>query len=875
MLKTYALLIIILSLVILVNSQEIDLEAHNHRQKACIDIESHVNQCSFVKDACKGLSGFYLRFYYCTSVWRPLVLITLFSGLLLLFGAVSVASADFFCPNLQSISAKLQLSESLAGVTILAFGNGSSDLFSTFSAMNSGSGSLAIGELIGAAFFIVAVVSGSVGIIRPFKSKRITFMRDAPFLAGATLILGWVVYIERIEWYHGLALILYYVTYVLVVFLSTYHSSATATLKNPSEDSPLLNTNNEEPKIFQNRRTKRKHKPPRLHIPDHGFLVTCNTSDHDPPLGSIIKPISPLPFDQPEASYIPLPISRAASNSGSFSSQSSSRAMAPRVGIRSSLFNAIEFHEQIASLRRVSSINTINLFNSPEGSLRSSSPQRSPRVPEWRISVDMSPSRNISAPDSCLNMPDVHLPHHNDYFSYISQNLAPAQPTSRDYDKETRLNEDMSIPTQCVPEIRLDPPQPLESERSLHHQYIDIYKRSTHGLSLPSPFASISPTLGTMPSPNSSENEWPSIPIHVKVVNVSSSDQISSCKKVREEYFNYALASESVISACQSVQKTLFPTLQFWESKTRFAKISSLAAAPLVLLFTITLPVVEYDTARNKASTPTLYRSPSPEININKKTYLSVNNFGPSYVDRVQEPEPELQQIPWCRWLLALQAITSTTFITAIMAGNGWVTYPHIMWGTVLGCILSIIVLVNTNPSQPPSWNWLLSIPGFIVALHWVFLLVNEMVSMLQALGIIFHISDAIMGLTIFALLRLTREYIKGNSMGDLVANTAIAEMGFPTMAISACYAGPLLNTVLGVGISSTYQILKSGKAYPLDISPTILISAGGLVVVLLSTIIVTSFNGCRVTRGLGWWMISVYCACCFTNVLIEFRVIG
>ncbi|KAL0073611.1 Sodium/calcium exchanger protein-domain-containing protein, partial [Phycomyces blakesleeanus] len=729
----------------------------------CIDIESHVNQCSFVKDACKGLSGFYLRFYYCTSVWRPLVLITLFSGLLLLFGAVSVASADFFCPNLQSISAKLQLSESLVGHI----------------AMNSGSGSLAIGELIGAAFFIVAVVSGSVGIIRPFKSKRITFMRDAPFLAGATLILGWVVYIERIEWYHGLALILYYVTYVLVVFLSTYHSSATATLKNPSEDSPLLNTNNEEPKIFQNRRTKRKHKPPRLHIPDHGFLVTCNTSDHDPPLGSIIKPISPLPFDQPEASYIPLPISRAASNSGSFSSQSSSRAMAPRVGIRSSLFNAIEFHEQIASLRRVSSINTINLFNSPEGSLRSSSPQRSPRVPAWSISVDMSPSRNISAPDSCLNMPDVHLPHHNDYFSYISQNPAPAQPT---------------------------------------------------------------------------------------IVNVSSSDQISSCKKVREEYFNYALASESVISACQSVQKTLFPTLQFWESKTRFAKISSLAAAPLVLLFTITLPVVEYDTARNKASTSTLYRSPSPEININKKTYLSVNNFGPSYVDRVQEPEPELQQIPWCRWLLALQAITSTTFITAIMAGNGWVTYPHIMWGTVLGCILSIIVLVNTNPSQPPSWNWLLSIPGFIVALHWVFLLVNEMVSMLQALGIIFHISDAIMGLTIFAL---------GNSMGDLVANTAIAEMGFPTMAISACYAGPLLNTVLGVGISSTYQILKSGKAYPLDISPTILISAGGLVVVLLSTIIVTSFNGCRVTRGLGWWMISVYCACCFTNVLIEFRVIG
>jgi sodium/potassium/calcium exchanger 6 len=81
---------------------------------------------------------------------------------------------------------------------------------------------LAIGELIGAAFFIVSVVSGCMGIIRPFRSKRITFMRDASFLTGAIMILTWIVYHQRLCWYHGLILICYYITYVIVVVMGAY-----------------------------------------------------------------------------------------------------------------------------------------------------------------------------------------------------------------------------------------------------------------------------------------------------------------------------------------------------------------------------------------------------------------------------------------------------------------------------------------------------------------------------------------------------------------------------------------------------------------------------------------------------------------------------
>ncbi|KAI8458121.1 hypothetical protein BY996DRAFT_4541527, partial [Phakopsora pachyrhizi] len=74
-----------------------------------------------------------------------------------------------FCPNLSTLSNRLGLNKNLADVTFLGFGNGTPDVFSTFVAMRSGTGSLEIGELIGSASFIVSVVLGSMCLIRLFQ----------------------------------------------------------------------------------------------------------------------------------------------------------------------------------------------------------------------------------------------------------------------------------------------------------------------------------------------------------------------------------------------------------------------------------------------------------------------------------------------------------------------------------------------------------------------------------------------------------------------------------------------------------------------------------------------------------------------------------
>lgn len=123
--------------------------------------------------------------------------------------------------------------------------------------MNSGSGSLAIGELIGAAFFIVSVVSGCMGIIRPFKSKRITFMRDASFLTGAIMILTWIVYHQRICWYHGIILILYYISYVVVVVLGAYRFPGSETPALPEPKSVIMEHCNTEELLTETSRLLR------------------------------------------------------------------------------------------------------------------------------------------------------------------------------------------------------------------------------------------------------------------------------------------------------------------------------------------------------------------------------------------------------------------------------------------------------------------------------------------------------------------------------------------------------------------------------------------------------------------------------------------
>ena len=97
----------------------------------------------------------------------------------------------------------------------------------------------------------------------------------------------------------------------------------------------------------------------------------------------------------------------------------------------------------------------------------------------------------------------------------------------------------------------------------------------------------------------------------------------------------------------------------------------------------------------------------------------------------------------------------------------------------VLSLLSSLLFLIMSEPEKPPKWQPILAFIGFVISVGWIYLIANEIVSLLKAVGVQFAISDAILGLTVLAW---------GNSIGDMVADIAIAKQGYPRMGFSACF---------------------------------------------------------------------------------------
>ncbi|XP_077861556.1 mitochondrial sodium/calcium exchanger protein-like, partial [Saccoglossus kowalevskii] len=128
-----------------------------------IDSVNYTARCEFIKsnDDCQNFDGFinYLQFIYCAfadnEAMSTIAVIVLILMLVYLFLILGTIAASFFCPSLSSISKSLGLSDNVAGVTFLAFGNGAPDIFACIAAVTSGGSGdenglrLVVGELFG------------------------------------------------------------------------------------------------------------------------------------------------------------------------------------------------------------------------------------------------------------------------------------------------------------------------------------------------------------------------------------------------------------------------------------------------------------------------------------------------------------------------------------------------------------------------------------------------------------------------------------------------------------------------------------------------------------------------------------------------------
>ncbi len=116
----------------------------------------------------------------------------------------------------------MQLSEALAGVTLLAFANGAGDVITAIVASGSKDGiSYNVGALYGAGFFVLTLVVALTIINSDTKIKveKSVVFRDIGFYILATIYIISVAFYGKITWILSLGMLLLYGVYVGVVVI--------------------------------------------------------------------------------------------------------------------------------------------------------------------------------------------------------------------------------------------------------------------------------------------------------------------------------------------------------------------------------------------------------------------------------------------------------------------------------------------------------------------------------------------------------------------------------------------------------------------------------------------------------------------------------
>jgi sodium/potassium/calcium exchanger 6 len=223
---------------------------------------------------------------------------------------------------------------------------------------------------------------------------------------------------------------------------------------------------------------------------------------------------------------------------------------------------------------------------------------------------------------------------------------------------------------------------------------------------------------------------------------------------------------------------------------------------------------------------------------------------------------PILEEDRWSRPLAIASCSLAPVFVAALWAFRNGMPSTALEWAALgisfaLGSILGLLAFFTTDNDKPPErfvWLWLAG--SFFMSIVWFYFVANELVATLESLGLAFSIDSTILGLTVLAW---------GNSIGDVVANITLALTGRNgvQIAIAGCYAGPLFNIVVGLGIS---LLVVSWRASPDPFLVTgndrsVFFMLGFFAAGLVWGLLVMSVRGVRLSRVHGVGLILLYCS--------------
>ncbi|KAK8781052.1 hypothetical protein V5799_017606 [Amblyomma americanum] len=260
-----------------------------------------------------------------------------------------------------------------------------------------------------------------------------------------------------------------------------------------------------------------------------------------------------------------------------------------------------------------------------------------------------------------------------------------------------------------------------------------------------------------------------------------------------------------------------------WKGKRLWAKIYEVLTLPISLVLVLTIPVVDHENRRAN----------------------------------------------WSRPLNALHCVTGPIValgvfgVLTVRAGD---LVPVWCLVIVVGLVLALLVWFTSSAQEAPRYHLVFAYAGFAMSIIWIYGIATEIVALLKAFGSLYGVSDVLLGMTVLAW---------GNNIGDLVTNLSLARQGFPQMAMAACFAGPVLALLLGIGIAFSMNLAsRAVSCVELHYSQLLPLIYGALVVVLFVLLLSALVTWFRSSRVVGVFLILLYASFLLTTGLVEFKLI-
>ena len=111
----------------------------------------------------------------------------------LIFGFVLlIKGADILIDGAVSIARRLNISDLVLGMTVVAFGTSAPELFGNITAALKGNSDLAIGNILGSNIANTLLVLGVAAVIRPLAVTKATVWREIPFSLMAAIVFAFL-----------------------------------------------------------------------------------------------------------------------------------------------------------------------------------------------------------------------------------------------------------------------------------------------------------------------------------------------------------------------------------------------------------------------------------------------------------------------------------------------------------------------------------------------------------------------------------------------------------------------------------------------------------------------------------------------------------